>query len=72
MLEKNFTWSTPINSGICNIEVRNTLPYKLARYYEEMRTVERSLEPMPFLPEQFAAGGILIDEIRRTGIRITH
>jgi hypothetical protein len=51
MLEKNFTWSTPIDSGICNIEVRNTLPYKLARYYEEMRTVERALEPPPPRPD---------------------
>jgi hypothetical protein len=50
MLEKNFTWSTPITSGICNIEVRNTLPYKLARYYEEMRPVERALEPPPPRP----------------------
>ena len=47
MLDKPYTWSTPIDSGICNIEVRNTLPYKLARYNEEMRTVDRSLEPPP-------------------------
>ncbi len=36
------------------------------------RSVDNRLEPMPFLPEQFAAGGILIDEIKRTGIRVTH
>lgn len=34
------------------------------------RGVDSRLEPMPYRPEQFAEGGILIDEIKRTGVRV--
>lgn len=34
------------------------------------RGVDSRLEPMPFRPEQFAEGGNLIDEIKRTGVRV--
>lgn len=31
------------------------------------RGIDSRLEPIPFTPEDFAKGGILIDEIKRTG-----
>ncbi|MDY0302059.1 MAG: nucleotidyltransferase domain-containing protein [Trichlorobacter sp.] len=34
------------------------------------RNIDNRLEPIPFSPENFASGGILIDEITKTGIRI--
>lgn len=34
------------------------------------RKIDNRLEPMPFRPERFAEGGNLIDEIKRTGIKI--
>ena len=34
------------------------------------RTIDSRIEPIPFLPEHFAEGGALADEIKRTGIRI--
>lgn len=36
------------------------------------RGVDSRLEPIPFRPEQFAEGGNLIDEIKRTGIPMRH
>jgi len=40
--------SEPITSGFESFEVRNSLPYQKARYYE--RASERALEPPPFRP----------------------
>lgn len=34
------------------------------------RGLDSRLEPMPYRPEHFAEGGTLIDEIKRTGIRL--
>jgi uncharacterized protein len=34
------------------------------------RKIDNRIEPMPFRPEDFDEGGILIDEIKRTGKRI--
>ena len=34
------------------------------------RNIDSRIEPMPYNPEDFAYGGILIDEIKRTGIRV--
>jgi uncharacterized protein len=34
------------------------------------RNIDNRIEPMPYTPENFAYGGILIDEIKRTGIRV--
>ncbi len=34
------------------------------------RGIDSRLEPIPFTPEDFAKGGILIDEIKRTGEEI--
>jgi predicted nucleotidyltransferase len=34
------------------------------------RAIDNRIEPIPFRPERFAQGGILVDEIRREGIRI--
>lgn len=34
------------------------------------RAIDSRIEPIPFRPERFAQGGILVDEIRREGIRI--
>ncbi len=34
------------------------------------RAIDSRIEPIPFRPERFAQGGILIDEIRKEGIRI--
>lgn len=34
------------------------------------RGIDSRLEPLPFTPEDFNAGGILIDEIKRTGEEI--
>ncbi|MBU1568080.1 MAG: nucleotidyltransferase domain-containing protein [Proteobacteria bacterium] len=31
------------------------------------RGIDSRIEPMPFTPEEFAAGGTLIDEIKKTG-----
>jgi len=40
--------SEPITSGFESFEVRNSVPYQKARYYE--RASERALEPPPFRP----------------------
>lgn len=34
------------------------------------RGIDSRIEPIPLTPEAFAAGGNLIDEIKRTGIKI--
>jgi len=34
------------------------------------REINTSIEPMPFRPEDFAAGGILVQEIRQYGEEI--
>ncbi|WP_298435626.1 nucleotidyltransferase domain-containing protein [Geobacter sp.] len=34
------------------------------------RRIDSRIEPMPFRPERFAEGGNLVDEIKRTGIKI--
>jgi hypothetical protein len=34
------------------------------------RGIDSRIEPVPFTPEDFAKGGILIDEIKRTGEEI--
>jgi predicted nucleotidyltransferase len=34
------------------------------------RMIDGRIEPMPFRPERFAEGGNLVDEIKRTGIKI--
>jgi uncharacterized protein len=34
------------------------------------RKIDGRIEPMPFSPERFAEGGNLVDEIKRTGIKI--
>jgi uncharacterized protein len=34
------------------------------------RGIDSRIEPMPFTPEEFAAGGTLIDEIKKTGKEI--
>lgn len=34
------------------------------------RAIDSRIEPIPLTPEAFASGGNLIDEIKRTGIRI--
>jgi uncharacterized protein len=34
------------------------------------RGIDSRIEPLPFTPEDFAKGGILIDEIKRTGEEI--
>lgn len=34
------------------------------------RAIDSRIEPIPFRPERFAQGGILVDEIRKEGIRI--
>ena len=34
------------------------------------RSIDNRLEPMPFNPKTFAQGGILIDEIKKTGIPV--
>ena len=34
------------------------------------RKIDNRIEPMPFRPERFAEGGNLVDEIKRTGIKI--
>jgi predicted nucleotidyltransferase len=35
------------------------------------RKIDTRIEPMPFRPEDFSHGGILIDEIKKTGITIS-
>jgi predicted nucleotidyltransferase len=35
------------------------------------RKIDNRIEPMPFNPEIFSRGSILIDEIKKTGVRIT-
>jgi uncharacterized protein len=35
------------------------------------RRIDARIEPIPFRPEQFANGGNLIDEIKKTGFSIT-
>lgn len=35
------------------------------------RGIDARIEPIPFRPEQFANGGNLIDEIKKTGFNIT-
>lgn len=35
------------------------------------RGIDSSIEPIPFTPEDFEKGGILIDEIKRTGEEIS-
>jgi len=34
------------------------------------RKINNNIEPMPFNPQDFAAGGVLVDEIRRYGEEI--
>jgi uncharacterized protein len=34
------------------------------------RKIDNRIEPIPFTPASFAQGGILADEIKRTGIKI--
>jgi len=34
------------------------------------RKIDNRIEPMPFRPEDFSAGGILIGEIKRTGMAV--
>lgn len=34
------------------------------------RSINNNIEPIPFSPEDFAAGGVLVDEIRRYGEEI--
>jgi predicted nucleotidyltransferase len=34
------------------------------------RGIDNRIEPIPLTPEAFAAGGNLVDEIKRTGIKI--
>jgi len=34
------------------------------------RKIDSRIEPIPFLPDDFRRGGILIDEIKKHGIRI--
>ncbi len=34
------------------------------------RGIDSKIEPMPFRPEDFSAGGMLIDEIKKTGTEI--
>lgn len=34
------------------------------------RNINNNIEPIPFSPEDFAAGGVLVDEIRRYGEEI--
>ena len=34
------------------------------------RKIDNRIEPIPFTPTRFAQGGILADEIKRTGIKI--
>lgn len=34
------------------------------------RKIDSRIEPMPFRPESFSDGGNLVDEIKRTGIKI--
>lgn len=34
------------------------------------RNINNNIEPIPFCPEDFAAGGVLVDEIRRYGEEI--
>jgi predicted nucleotidyltransferase len=34
------------------------------------REIDSRIEPMPFSPESFAEGGNLVDDIKRTGIKI--
>lgn len=34
------------------------------------RKIDSRIEPMPFRPERFAEGGNLVDEIKKTGIKI--
>lgn len=33
--------------------------------------IDNRIEPIPFQPEHFSQGGNLIDEIKRTGVKIT-
>ncbi len=35
------------------------------------RNIDNRIEPMPFRPEDFYNGGILADEIKRTGKKVT-
>ena len=35
------------------------------------RTVDNRIEPIPFRPEDFSKGGNLVDEIKKTGKRVT-
>ncbi|HIJ81668.1 MAG TPA: nucleotidyltransferase domain-containing protein [Desulfuromonadales bacterium] len=35
------------------------------------RGIDSRIEPIPFRPEQFAGGGNLIDEIKKTGVSIS-
>jgi len=34
------------------------------------RKIDNRIEPMPFSPLSFSRGGILVDEIKRTGVKI--
>jgi uncharacterized protein len=34
------------------------------------RKIDTRIEPIPFTPTRFAQGGILVDEIKKTGIKI--
>ena len=34
------------------------------------RKIDNRIEPMPFSPMSFARGGILVDEIKRTGVKV--
>lgn len=34
------------------------------------RKIDSRIEPMPFTPDDFDNGGILVEEIKRTGVRV--
>ncbi len=54
---------SPAFKGDRYLDRRSIIPFR--------RGIDSRIEPIPFTSEDFARGGILIDEIKRTGEEIT-
>ena len=53
---------SPVFTGIRFEDRRKIVPIR--------RKIDSRIEPLPFTPEDFETGGILIDEIKKSGKRI--
>ncbi len=70
-LRKNILRSR--GNGHVNIFVDGRSAYRLNRALAlrvNLAALDSRIDPLPFTPEEFAAGGTLIDEIKSTGKEI--